>query len=379
MSLRDSNDDRSTEQSTRIRDDTSMSRASTLVNRLTFAELEALSVDIADLKNELPHNTPMRNGRGLGGRSRTADRRHGHGGRRLSVNGSESGDRASLSGGFGSQDDQGLVSFPSMVGDGKIGGDQVSSRNSANETSTSNNAHSFSFSNQLIPSFLFTQDSSQCQRQSRSQPQSRKASVSTPSGAASAFTTQLRFSPLASQPHLLSLAHALSAALTTLRHASALSPWDFADVVTNIDVAVHLHLTKDKFWARDVLQIGISLANAAVVGLTPHERRVADNVLGYLDGERDEVALVDPVSNGEIIFLRAVEESGVGDATETRVRALMDYFRVLAVVGPQSCYLTRKFLRALQERESMSLSMEDLAKKCCIEDRFWVRRRIVFT
>ncbi|KAJ3241866.1 hypothetical protein HDU81_009728 [Chytriomyces hyalinus] len=208
------------------------------------------------------------------------------------------------------------------------------------------------------------------------------------SSAAAIFTSQLRFSPLSTNPQLLALVHALSMALTTLRLSEALSPWDYADVVTNVDVAVHLHTVKDPNWAKDVLQVGISLANAAVLSLTPLNRLVVEMAIASAahpggdyngdGGENAEQNVLDVTCCNDDGGAAEFTQDTISEETKKRILDLMEFFRLLVLLGPQSCYLTRKFLKAFQGGWYTGKSMEDLAKRLCVEDRWWIRRRIVW-
>ncbi|KAJ3104013.1 hypothetical protein HK100_004113 [Physocladia obscura] len=147
-----------------------------------------------------------------------------------------------------------------------------------------------------------------------------------------AFTSQLRFSPLASDPDLKQTALILLNQIRTL----PIDPWVYADLVTDIDSAIHLHFDKDKTWARDVLSIGSSLVKAAVVANT---------------------ALWSPTKEAE-----------------QRINDTIGFFRVVVNVGEQSRYRARKLIKLLQGGwYEKGVSMQALAEKTCVEDRWWKR------
>ncbi|KAJ3125225.1 hypothetical protein HK100_010925 [Physocladia obscura] len=144
------------------------------------------------------------------------------------------------------------------------------------------------------------------------------------------FTSQLRFSPLSSDPDLKQTALILLSQIKTL----PIDPWVYADLVTDIDTAIHLHSDKDKTWARDVLSIGSSLVKAAVV---------ANSALRLPTKE-----------------------------TEQRINDTIGFFRVIVDIGEQSRYRARKLIKLLQGGwYEKGVSMQALAEKICAEDRWW--------
>ncbi|KAJ3029778.1 UNVERIFIED_CONTAM: hypothetical protein HDU68_011099 [Siphonaria sp. JEL0065] len=182
----------------------------------------------------------------------------------------------------------------------------------------------------------------------QNQYQTSKRNVAVVMDKSSSFTSQVRFSPLSSHTDLKQIAQTLMTLLKKL----PLDPWEYADLVTDIDTAVHLHSGKDAYWARDVLMIGVSLAKAALLSL---KRRIP---------QKQSFDSQDPVM-GET----AVE---VNKDTKQRIKDTLDFFRVIVSVGEQSCYRARKLIKCLQGGWYVhGVSMDDLAERVCVEDRWW--------
>ncbi|KAJ3196811.1 hypothetical protein HDU82_001648, partial [Entophlyctis luteolus] len=140
------------------------------------------------------------------------------------------------------------------------------------------------------------------------------------------FTSQLRSSPLAASPAL----RAMAFKLLVLLRALPLDPWEYADLVTDIDTAVHLFTSSvDPAWPSDILSLGLSLATAASVAHSS---------------------------------LRIRE-------TEQRIQDTVAFFRAIVTIGQQSRYRARKLIRALQGGWYVhGLTIEDLADRACKED-----------
>ncbi|ORY49379.1 hypothetical protein BCR33DRAFT_713727 [Rhizoclosmatium globosum] len=158
---------------------------------------------------------------------------------------------------------------------------------------------------------------------------------------ATSFSATIRHSPLSSEAQLKQTAQSLITVLKTL----PLDPWDYADLVTDIDTAIHLHRKKDPYWARDVLQIGVSLSTAAVLSLNKSAR----------------------------MRKRAFVGEGLEDGEgEVRIRDTLDFFRVIVRVGEESCYRARKLIKCLNGGwYAQGVGMEALAERVCVEDRWW--------
>ncbi|KAI9343978.1 hypothetical protein BDR26DRAFT_223239 [Obelidium mucronatum] len=166
----------------------------------------------------------------------------------------------------------------------------------------------------------------------------------------SSFTSQVRFSPLSTHSDLKLIAQTLMALLKSL----PLDPWDYADLVTDIDTAVHLHSGKDAYWARDVLMIGVSLSKAALLSLK--QERISRGLNNKISTE-----------NGA-----GGNPKGSSLETQQRMKDTMDFFRVILKVGEESCYRARKLIKTLQGGWYVyGVSMEELAEKVCVEDRWW--------
>ncbi|KAJ3064606.1 hypothetical protein HDU98_012009 [Podochytrium sp. JEL0797] len=175
-----------------------------------------------------------------------------------------------------------------------------------------------------------------------------------PTDKANLFTSQVRFSPLSADPSLKAMAHSLIILLKSI----PLDPWEFADLVTDIDTAVHLHTRKDATWARDVLNIGVSLAKAATLSCPTLSSTKSTQSLDNAD-----------ISNA---FKRR-DSTAVGMSVDlkNRMRDLIDFFRVIVCVGEQSCYRARKLIRCLQGGWYRNEEMEAMARRVCVEDRWW--------